>query len=186
MTLLAQVKQGDTVGWKRLMDLYRPLVLHWCQRKVPQREDAEDVVQEAFTTVWSKIDEFNRQHKGSFRAWIKKITKYKILEYWKRAGHEPPAAGGSVAQEHIAAMPAQSTEDGQEDEEERAILYQRGLELIRGRFELTTWEAFWQTGVVGRPPKDVAADLGISVAAIYTARSRVLAELRQMLDDLLD
>ncbi len=50
----------------------------------------------------------------------------------------------------------------------------------------TTWRAFWQTAVEGRPPAAVAAELGLSVGAVYIARSRVLARLKKRIEQLGD
>jgi RNA polymerase sigma-70 factor (ECF subfamily) len=42
----------------------------------------------------------------------------------------------------------------------------------------TTWQAFWQTAVAGRPIAEVARNLGMSAGSIYIARSRVMVRLR--------
>jgi RNA polymerase sigma-70 factor (ECF subfamily) len=60
------------------------------------------------------------------------------------------------------------------------------LDLVRGEFENRTWEAFWRTAVEDRPARDVADELGMSVLAVYKAKSRVLRRLRQELGDLVD
>jgi RNA polymerase sigma-70 factor (ECF subfamily) len=56
--------------------------------------------------------------------------------------------------------------------------------MIRAEFEARTWEAFWRVSVDGQSPSDVASDLGMSVAAIYKAKSRVLARFREVLREL--
>ena len=66
-----------------------------------------------------------------------------------------------------------------------AGLSRRGLDLVRAEFENRTWEAFWRTAVEGHAPAHVAEDLGMSVPAVYKAKSRVLRRLRQELDELL-
>ena len=62
----------------------------------------------------------------------------------------------------------------------------RAMELMKSEFETTTWRAFWECVAEGRPPDEVAAELGVSVNAVYVAKSRVLARLRQELDGLVD
>ena len=42
--------------------------------------------------------------------------------------------------------------------------------MIRAEFEDRTWEAFWRVSVDGQSPADVAADLEMSVAAVYKAK----------------
>ncbi len=62
----------------------------------------------------------------------------------------------------------------------------RALELIRSEFESRTWDAFWGVAVGGGKPADVAADLEMTVAAVYMAKSRVLRRLREEFTELLD
>ena len=69
----------------------------------------------------------------------------------------------------------------------RAIAtFRWAAEEIRGEFAPATWQAFWLTAVGGRPPKEVASELGLSVGAVYIARSRILARLRQRIEELGD
>ncbi len=50
----------------------------------------------------------------------------------------------------------------------------------------TTWQACWQTTVKDRSVAEVAAELGITLNAVYVARSRVLRHLREELRDLIE
>ena len=70
--------------------------------------------------------------------------------------------------------------------EYRQQLVARALEIMQAEFEPSTWQACWQTTVEDRPAADVAAELGITINAVYVARSRVLRRLREELRDLLD
>ena len=72
------------------------------------------------------------------------------------------------------------------EEEERKILYRRAVEFLRKEFEERTWQAFWQVAVEERPPSDGASELGMSVNAVYLAKSLVLRRLREEFADLLE
>ena len=65
-------------------------------------------------------------------------------------------------------------------------LTRRALELMQRDFEESTWKACWACVVEGQSPAVVARQLGLSVGAVYVARSRVLSRLRQELEGLLD
>jgi RNA polymerase sigma-70 factor (ECF subfamily) len=80
-------------------------------------------------------------------------------------------------------MPRSEEDEKDTGPEERA-LFHRALQMVRGEFEERTWQAFWQTVIDGRAPKDVAADLGMSPGAVRVAKSRVLHRLREELGDL--
>jgi RNA polymerase sigma-70 factor (ECF subfamily) len=186
VTLLDKARQGDHPSWERLLTLYRPLVLWWCRARVASREDAEDVAQEVFTTVFGRLGEFTKS--GSFRGWLKTITYHKLGDHFRCASKQPTAAGGSEAQERLAEVPDLGGDDAPSEvsPSERCLLLRSALDLVRGEFEVTTWQAAWQTAVEGRPAADVAAALGLTTAAVYIAKSRVLKRLREELAHLLD
>ena len=64
------------------------------------------------------------------------------------------------------------------DRELRRALFQRAAEQVRGEVQPATWQAFWETGVVGTSPADAATKLGMTVGAVRVAKCRVLARLR--------
>ena len=70
--------------------------------------------------------------------------------------------------------------------EYRQYLTDRALQLMQAEFQPATWKAFWECVTGGRSAADVGAELGMSVAAVYAAKSRVLRRLREELDGLLD
>jgi RNA polymerase sigma-70 factor (ECF subfamily) len=182
--LLERVQGDDREGWQRLVALYTPLVLWWCRRNGLDPTDAEDVAQEVFKTVVAKVGDFTPAGSGgSFRRWLYSITHHKLGDHYRRRRHAAPAAGGSSAQEFLRQLPAAPDSDSAADAEasERAILCRHAMELVRGEFEPRTWEAAWRLAVDNQCPADVAADLGVSVSTVYSAKSRVLSRLREEL-----
>jgi DNA-directed RNA polymerase specialized sigma24 family protein len=61
----------------------------------------------------------------------------------------------------------------------RVLLLRRLLDLIKLEFKDHTFQAFWRVAADGRSAADVAEELGMSVPAVYTAKSRVLNRLRE-------
>jgi RNA polymerase sigma-70 factor, ECF subfamily len=184
--LLGQVKANDGPAWQRLAALYAPLVYSWARRAGLQAEDAADVVQEVFRAVLTHVADYESGARpGAFRAWLWTITRNKLKDHWRRRQRQPHAVGGSDAQERLLQLPV--AEDFLEEEPvgSSGSVLQRALELIRARFEERTWQAFWRVTVEGQAPAEVAAALGKSVNAVYVARSRVLAHLRQELGETL-
>jgi RNA polymerase sigma-70 factor (ECF subfamily) len=82
--------------------------------------------------------------------------------------------------------PAPVDSDTLEEREHQLFILGRALRLMASTFEPATWQAFWETVVCGRAPSQVAAELGISVNAVYHAKSRVLRRLRRDLQSLID
>lgn len=168
-----------------MAELYTPLIFRWCLRAGLQANAAEDIVQEVFRVVAARIDGFTRQRPdGTFRGWLWQITRNKLGDYFRHLRNHPSGLGGSDALErwHQLATPeepssAADADDGLSD------LCRRGLELVRAEFRPSTWDAFWRVLVDGQSPEDVAESLGLSVNAVYLAKSRVLRRLRAVLGD---
>jgi RNA polymerase sigma-70 factor (ECF subfamily) len=187
LSLLARVKARDEDAWSRLVDLYGPLVYAWSLRAGLQPEDAADIGQDVFTAVTRNIEKFRRESaRDSFRAWLFTITRHKICDFLSRRGAR--AAGGSDALQQLAAAAVTQTSDLQDDAApgEAAALYRRAIELVRAEFAPRTWMAFWRVAVDGERPADVATALGMTVNAVYLARSHVKHRLREEFAELLE
>jgi RNA polymerase sigma-70 factor (ECF subfamily) len=190
-SLLERVKADDPRAWDRLVALYAPLVLHWCRRWDLQEPDIADIFQEVFQAVATHIVAFRRDRVGdSFRGWLRKITRNKVHDHFRKLGRAPAGIGGTDAQMRLAELPAPEAAGEAEGAMaeaavERSLLH-RALDLIRSEFEPRTWQAFWRTAVDGQGANDVAAELSMSPGAVRVAKSRVLRRLRSELGDLVD
>jgi RNA polymerase sigma-70 factor (ECF subfamily) len=186
-SLLLRVQASQAGAWERLVDLYAPLVYHWCRRARLSAEDAADVFQEVFRAVARHIGGFRRDRAGdSFRGWLRTITRNKIRDHFRRHEQEPQGRGGTDAQLSLQAVPNPVLPE--EDASEIDLVHRqlhRVLEEIRGEFEERTWQAFWQVQMEERDTDAVGAALGMTAAAVRKAKFRVLRRLRQELGDLL-
>lgn len=185
-SLLVLARQGDPRAWDRLVRLTSPLVHRWCRRAGVPESDIPDVGQEVYWAVVSRLGAFRRDRPGdSFRGWLRTITKNKVRDYRRRRRARPAAAeeDGPPPWERWA---ADEGDEAVELAEERRLLYQRAVELIQAEFEATTWQAFWRVEVDEQTPAEAAAELGVSVNAVYLARGRVRRRLREGFADLLD
>ena len=183
-SLLERVRTRDFTAWTRLVALYGPMVRHWCQGWGGNQEDAEDVAQEVFVAISASMDSFKREGEGSFRAWVRGITRNKTLEHFRRQQGRPVAQGGSSALQAIHALPDPISPE--KEAEEAGRLYHRALDLIRCEFEERSWQAFWLTAVEGRETSLVGSELNMSPTAVRIAKSRVLARLREEAGELID
>jgi RNA polymerase sigma-70 factor (ECF subfamily) len=190
LTLLERAKSRDVVAWHRLVELYTPLVFSWCRRAGLAPKDGQDVIQEIFAAVAANLDRFHRDRPGdTFRGWVRVIARNQIHQYFRRQAELPHATGGTDAQIRIQELPEQPLDEpdaaaAAQDEQQR--LMRRGLELIRGEFELHTWQAFWLTTVEQRSSTEVCQQLGMTSGAVRQAKFRVLRRLRTELGDLLE
>jgi RNA polymerase sigma-70 factor (ECF subfamily) len=185
LSLLQRIRAGDSSGWRRVVDLYSPLVFHWCRRWGVSGADADDVAQEVFQAASERITQFRRDKEGdTFRGWLRGITRNKVLLFWRGRRQRPDAAGGSEAYRRLQDVPEADPPDDAEEAAQSSALFHRALGQLRGEFEPRTWQAFWRTAVDGQPAPAVADELGMSANAVRMAKSRVLRRLREELGDL--
>jgi DNA-directed RNA polymerase specialized sigma24 family protein len=72
------------------------------------------------------------------------------------------------------------------EQEYRQQRFRWAAERVRDHVDAASWQAFWQTAVDDRSAAAVALELGMSVGAVYTAKSRVLARIKQEIQLLQD
>jgi RNA polymerase sigma-70 factor (ECF subfamily) len=173
---------GEQVSWQRFVDLYTPLLYFWACRMGLSGHDAADLVQDVFVTLVRKLPEFQYDPGKSFRSWLRTVTENRWRDLQRRRACAPRVDGQ-------AALEAAVVPDGAAalwESEYRQFLLARAAQVMQAEFQPATWRACWALVVEERNGAEVAAELGMSVDAVYAAKSRVLRRLRQELDGLLD
>lgn len=185
LSLLARAQGRQAGAWERLVELYGPLVYHWCRQFRLPDEDTADIFQEVFQAVAANLSRFRREKEGdSFRGWLRTITRNKVRDHFR--GQQPVATGGSEIHQQLMQVPDPllPEDDPSETDLKRRQLLQ-ALEWIAGDFEERTWQAFWRVQIEGHDTDSVARDLNMTTAAVRKAKYRVLQRLREELRDLL-
>jgi RNA polymerase sigma-70 factor (ECF subfamily) len=180
-SLLERLRQpAPRDAWERFVKLYTPLLFAWAHRAGLRHEDAADLVQDVFATLVEKLPTFSYDGTGSFRAWLRTL----LMNRWRNRLRRPAPL---PLHEADAAVPAGPDPiDLFEQAEYRQCLVHRALELMQTDFRPSTWKAFWEHVVVGRPAAEVGRELGLSANSVYVARVRVLTRLREELAGLVD
>jgi RNA polymerase sigma-70 factor (ECF subfamily) len=189
-SLLARLADAqDRAAWHQFVELYGGLVYGFARQRGLQDADAADLTQEVFLDMARSAGRWHYDpRQGRFRGWLYGVTRHHIARFLRARQAQAVASGGSSAQHRLDQEPGPGPDpEAVWEQEFRRRLFRLAADHIRGDFAPTTWEAFWQTAVEGRSGVAVAAELGLSVGAVYVARSRVLARLsvqvRQMQGD---
>jgi RNA polymerase sigma-70 factor (ECF subfamily) len=77
--LADRIRAGETDALGELYDRYASLAVATAFRVVGRREEAEDVVHDAFVAVWRKIDRFDAE-RGSLRAWLMTVVRNRAID----------------------------------------------------------------------------------------------------------
>ncbi len=181
-SLLVRIRdRGDEPAWREFVEIYEPLVYRLARRKGFQHADAEELTQEALVAVASAIERWDPDPRlGTFRGWLFRIARNMMINFLTRSRPEDRGTGGTgfrhLLEQQPASGPDETTLFG---EEYRREAFRWAAREIRDDFQSSTWNAFWWTAVDGREIKEVAEALGMSVGAVYAARSRAMVRLKR-------
>jgi RNA polymerase sigma factor (sigma-70 family) len=169
----------DRPAWQQFVELYGSLVYGFARQRGLQDADAADLTQEVLLAIAQTAGRWHYdRRRGSFRGWLYGITRNKIAKFLNSRHSQPQGSGDSSTQQRLAEEPGPEPDsEAAWEREYQQHLFRLAAAQIQKHFSPTTWKAFWRTAVEGASGAAVAAELGLSVGAVYVARSRVLARL---------
>jgi RNA polymerase sigma-70 factor (ECF subfamily) len=178
-SLLIQIRSlENTTAWEQFVEAYAPLVYRYARRQGLQDADAADITQDVLRSVASAAGDFVYDPaRGRFRTWLFTVTRNKVLNHKAKRVAQPAADTATWHAIDSVPDPAEADSAAWDLEYERQM-FRWASERVKPQFREATWQAFWQTAVENRPAAEVAADLQLSVGAIYIAKSRVLAAMK--------
>jgi RNA polymerase sigma-70 factor (ECF subfamily) len=187
-SLLLRAQTGETKAWKDLTDLYRPLILGWLNRQGVPARDLEDLSQEVLLSVVKHLPGYRHSgQRGAFRSWLRTIVCRRTVDYWRANDGDARASGGSGATAALQEIAdPDSALNRQWDEEHDRYVLNCLLDLVEAEFEPVTLRAFRRLALDGVSGAQAAQELGLSVAAVYMAKSRVLQRIREEAGGLID
>jgi RNA polymerase sigma factor (sigma-70 family) len=179
-TLLGRLRQfpPDQAAWAQFADRYGHKIYGWCRRWHLQEADAEDVTQAVLLKLADKMRAFEYDSGRSFRAWLKTVTRHAWLDT-AAARNAAVAAGGSQAVELLHAVEAREDLVERLGEEFDQELFDEATARVRVRVTPRTWEAFERTALRGESGAEAGKEIGMKVATVFVARSKV----QKMLQD---
>jgi len=184
-TLLAGVRAHDEAAWRRMVDLYGPLVYYWCRQGGASDEDAKDLVQQVFAKVFTGLDGFRKDRPGAtFRGWLRTVTRNAMCDHARAPQNRVTATGGTEAWERMQSLRDPALAESELSQaEELSDLVTRALELIRNEFPPRAMTAFQLTVMQGLSSAEAAQQLHATPEAVRKAKSRILRRLREELGD---
>ena len=147
-----------------------------CALPILSLEDREDVIQTVFGKIPQAIPEFDRMRLGSFRRWLKVITKNVVSDACRKRG--TVAAGGTDAW-----MIMQQVEDDSEEtrDAEKREIDRNALRSIDLGLDPRDVEVMLEL-IRGRKAAEVALSFGLTRNHVYVIKNRVKEKLQAFLD----
>lgn len=82
--LLEKIRKKDGAAMRRLFDGCAPVLMSLANRYIPDKDDAQDVLQTSFISIFDKIDRFVYQGPGSLQAWMSRITTNACISWLRK------------------------------------------------------------------------------------------------------
>ncbi len=181
ITLLNRIRATDDAdAWAEFARLYGPVVYGFARKRGLQDADASDLVQEVLRSVARNAHRINYDpRRGTFRGWLYTVTRNKVYNFLSANKNRPKGGGDAASQERLEQLAGKPDEIEAEWElEYQRRLSAKAMERVKHEFQANTWQAFWGTAVDGRNAAEVGKELKMTSGAVYVAKSRVLARLR--------
>ena len=181
-TLLSELydhEKGDT-AWRTFLGRYEPMIYSWCRRAGLPHDQAEEVGNAVLARLAVTLREFEYDPSKRFRGWLKTVVDNAVRGHWRQRKRRPGdhGRGNFGVEDPLDAAAARADSESlsrdlcealSEDIEEAAFVTAR----VRARVRPHAWQAFWSTAIEGREALAVAEELGMSIAAVYVAKSKV-------------
>lgn len=190
-SLLIKVRDGDEISWSEFYYAYKPLILLCGNDCHLYNDEKDELVQLVMTEIFNKdilskydIDNvpdnivFKHDHsRGRFRHFIKGVIRNQALKIYAKRRKK---------QDLDKTIP-QDTDDNWDkiwDEEWYRHTLTMALVELKLRVQAETFLAFEMYALQNRPVYEVSDFLNISVSSVYTAKSRCLTTMREIMKNL--
>lgn len=164
---------ADQVAWGEFVDRYGAVIYGWCRRWSLQDADARDVTQAVLAALCIKMRTFTYDPTLSFRGWLRTLTHHTWSDLV--AGRRSTLRGFGRGEDPGWLESLAARDDLVErlnEQFDREILDEATVR-VRLRVEPHTWEAFRLTALEQMSGAEVADRLGMKVATVFKAKSKV-------------
>lgn len=186
ISLIARLSDiSDHEAWREFAALYEPFIYRQGRRFGLQPADARELVQEVLIAVSKAVRNFEvAPDRGRFRTWLYAVGRNVCLRYLAKLRSRELSGQNSELTALLAELPnRESTDTGELNVELQRHFFLAMSRQARSEFQPNTWAAFWQTAVENHSIQSVAEGLKLSVGAVYVARSRVMARLKELIQE---
>ncbi len=185
-SLLARIREPhDAQAWSDFVAVYEDAVYRYSRRRGLQDADAREVVQHVLWAVHQAVGQWQPTGRpGGFRAWLMQTARRACLKSLRERARRDPAVGGTSVLRQLQGVSDPGGDEPTEDADWRRWAFCFAAGQVQRDVEPATWQAFWLTAVEGLAPSETAIRLGMNVGSIYAAKCRVLARIRQCVDQL--
>jgi len=177
--IIADCKRGKAYAQEQIYDLYAGAMLGICMRYAKDKSEAEDILQEGFIKVFTKINQYDFNTVNSFSAWMKRIVVNTALNYIR--DNKKHNIFSDIDEENTEAL----SYEPEETEQTITISQQEILQLVQELpegyklvFNLYIFEKYSH--------QDIAIELGVSVntskTQLFKARKLLQKRIKEKIN----
>jgi RNA polymerase sigma factor (sigma-70 family) len=172
---------ADARAWGEFVALYEPLLTAYIRKRGLGAEDTRDVVQEVFARLVKALPEFELdRQRGRFRTWLWQICQSALGDWARQRRRQARAEDAWLDRLSEPRTASEADSDGEWERLHRQRILSFALETVRSRSRPKSWACFERHLLQRRPTADVAAELGLTAAAVNVNSSRILARVRKL------
>jgi RNA polymerase sigma factor (sigma-70 family) len=168
----------DQAAWNAFVDRYGPLILNWCRAWGLQQADVLDVSQSVLAKLSVQLRSFHYDPTRTFRGWLRSLVRHAALDAMAARNRAVGRETAGLA-ERLASVEARDDLVRRLEAEFDLELLEAATAVVRVRVTARTWDAYRLTALEGRDSTEAAATLGLSVGAVYQAKSKVIRMLQE-------
>ncbi|MCA9212904.1 MAG: sigma-70 family RNA polymerase sigma factor [Planctomycetales bacterium] len=178
-TLVFGAQAGTRDAIEAIFVLYFPLVYSWARKFGLQHTDAEDTAQEVLSQIERRLQSFQRKERKhhQFRTWLWTVTKNHSTDVLRRCGNRPVVSHDALRS--IAEPPPSATSESPPQSMQRST-----VEVFLGRLGELDRRVLEESIANGRIAKEIADELGISQANVYTRKCRAMRKIQAWVQEL--
>lgn len=139
----------------------------------------DDVTQTVLLKLARIMATFHYDPSRSFRGYLKALTNYAVRDALKTLSSRGLEAGGPALLDWLAVVDTRNDLARCLENELRRDMFREAAARVAQRIDARTWNAFHMQVQERLPGQEVANRTGMTLAAVYMAKSRVLKMMRE-------
>lgn len=178
-TFIGRLGEGDEDAWTDFDAVYKPLLRHWLRDRMCHENDLEDLIQDVMLFVATHLKRFDHNTRtGAFRKWLREVTVNTARNHLRKQGREiRPTESLQRLIEGLQDDASRVSIAFEQDCQKR--LLRQVLRRVERHFTRQTISIFRQYALDEASATDTAEAHGVTTAAVYMAKSKVLCRLRE-------
>ncbi|HKP36368.1 MAG TPA: sigma-70 family RNA polymerase sigma factor [Pyrinomonadaceae bacterium] len=177
--LVAAAAAGDEEAFEKLFERHRRQVARIAGRFFGQRDQIEEIIQDAFTKVYFALHTYHGTHEASFRAWLAQITVNACYDHLRRARRRPELALGELTENESEDITTQLR--AARGDVERALVSKDLASKLLARLSAEDRLVLTLLDVEGFSVAEIAEMTSWSVSKVKVRAHRARAHLRRIL-----